>query len=108
MISALTGELRQVDEDRVHLRLIGAGCVIGAAALCAAACGLAAGDFALVRAATLAGLWGFVGLVFAIASHRMIPICSAAAWPLLDAWRPLWLLWSFAAVFALQAGAESI
>ncbi len=95
-------------EDRVHLRLIGAGCVIGAAALCAAACGLAAGDFALVRAATLAGLWGFVGLVFATASHRMIPIFSAAAWPLLDAWRPLWLLWSFAAVFALQAAAESI
>ena len=50
---------------------------------------------------------GFVGLVFATVAHRMIPFFSAAAVPRLDAWRPLWLLWVFVAVFAFEAFAAS-
>jgi uncharacterized protein involved in response to NO len=89
--------------DRVHAMLVGAGAMFGAAALGLVSWALAAGDFDLLRAATLSSLWGFVGLVFAAVAHRMIPFFSAAAVPVLDAWRPLWLLWCFAVVFAFEA-----
>jgi uncharacterized protein involved in response to NO len=35
-------------------------------------------------------------------AHRMIPFFTASALPLLDAWRPMWLLWTFVALFVLQ------
>ncbi|NRF71013.1 NnrS family protein [Aquincola sp. S2] len=89
--------------DRVHPTVVAVGCVFGLIALAVAAAGVAMGDPPLVHGATHAALWGFVGLVFATVAHRMIPFFSAAAVPSLDAWRPLWLLWCFVAVFALEA-----
>lgn len=89
--------------DRAHARWIAVGCGVGVMTLAIAAVGVAGGEFGWVRAATLAALWGFVGLVFATVAHRMIPFFSAAALPVLDAWRPLWLLVAFAAVFVGQA-----
>src|SRR5688572_19154816 len=49
-------------DDRTHLRLIGVACIVGSVALGVAASGVAIGDYAVVRAATQIGLWGFVGL----------------------------------------------
>lgn len=85
--------------ERVHARLVALACGLGAVALAAVIAGVARGDAVLVRAATQGALWAFIGLTFAGVSHRMIPFFSAAAVPVLDAWRPLWLLWAFAAVF---------
>ena len=74
---------------------------------------LALQDVAVLRAATQVALWGFVATVFVAVSHRMIPFFSASALPALDAWRPMWLLWTmvaalwgeaFAAVAALGWG----
>lgn len=87
--------------DRTHLRVIGAACVIGAAALWAAASGVAADDPAVVGAALSVGLWWFVAPVFAAAMHRMVPFFGAAA-PRLDARHPNWLLWTLLAVLAMQ------
>jgi uncharacterized protein involved in response to NO len=56
-----------------------------------------------VRTATLVGLWGFVGVVYVTVSHRMIPFFTAAALPLLDAWRPMWLLAVFVGVLGFEA-----
>lgn len=89
--------------DRLHATLIVVGGAVGSFALALAAAGVALGDVSLVRAAVQLGLWGFVGLIFATAAHRMVPFFSAAAVPSLDAWRPQWLLWVFVAVFALRA-----
>ena len=90
------------ETDTVHARIVAAGCIVGAAALCVCVFGLATADDVLVRAATRVSLWAFIGLVFAAVSHRMIPFFSAAAVPVLDAWRPRWLLWAFCTVLAIE------
>ncbi|MBX3624168.1 MAG: NnrS family protein [Rhizobacter sp.] len=94
-------------DDRLHVTLIVVGGAVGSFALALAAAGVALGDVPLVRAAVQLGLWGFVGLIFAAAAHRMVPFFSAAAVPSLDAWRPKGLLWVFVAVFALRAAVST-
>ena len=70
-----------------------------------AAAALAAGSEIVLRTATQLALWGFVASVFATVSHRMIPFFSASALPLLDAWRPMWLLWLALAVLWFESAA---
>ena len=94
-------------DDRLHVTLIVVGAAVGSFALALAAAGVALGDLPLVRAAVQLGLWGFVGLIFATAAHRMVPFFSAAAVPSLDAWRPQWLLWVFVTVFVLRAAVST-
>lgn len=86
--------------DKTHARVIAAAGLVGAAALWASAFGIATAAHDLVRAATLAALWGFVGVVYAAVAHRMIPFFTASALPVLDAWRPMWL---FVAVLGTEA-----
>ena len=90
-------------EDRLHARVIALGCGVVCATLALAALGLALADATLARAAMLAGLWGGIALVHVTALHRMVPFFGAAAWPLLDAWRPAWLLALLAAGLACEA-----
>jgi uncharacterized protein involved in response to NO len=90
-------------EDRLHARVIAVGCGIVCVALALAALGLAVADAALARAAMLAGVWGGIALVHVTALHRMVPFFGAAAWPLLDAWRPAWLLALLSAGLAFEA-----
>lgn len=89
--------------DKVHARLVAAACWVGFAALLAVIAGWATGQLLLVRAAVQAGLWAFIGVVFAAVAHRMIPFFTAAAVPRLDVWRPLWLLWAFVFLFLVEA-----
>jgi uncharacterized protein involved in response to NO len=89
--------------DRTHAKLVAAAAAIGALALWAASAGLLAGRTDIVRVATLAALWGFVGVVYATVAHRMIPFFTAAALPVLDAWRPQWLLWSLVGLLGTEA-----
>lgn len=94
--------------DRVHIRLVAAGCVYGLAALGVVAVGLATGAESLVRAATVSALWACIGLVFCAVAHRMVPFFSGAALPALEAWRPTWLLAAFVSLCALEAGAAAV
>jgi uncharacterized protein involved in response to NO len=80
-------------EDRVHPGLAALACGVGVVTFWTAVVALAVDSDLLLRAATQLGLWCFVATVFAVVSHRMIPFFSASAVPLLDAWRPMWLLW---------------
>lgn len=89
--------------DRTHARVIACAALIGVAALSAATLGLATGAFELVRAAVQLALWGFVGVVYLAVAHRMIPFFTASALPVLDAWRPLWLLWLFVGALGVEA-----
>jgi uncharacterized protein involved in response to NO len=78
--------------DRLHAQAVLVACVIGVLAMALACWALLKSDWALLRIATHAGLWGFVAPVFAVVSHRMLPFFSAAALPQLDAWKPQALL----------------
>lgn len=94
--------------DRVHAKLVAFGGGVGLGALALAAWGVAQGDASLIRAGAQIGLWGFIGLVFATVAHRMIPFFSASAVPSLDAWRPMWLLWTFVGIFGFEAVANGV
>jgi uncharacterized protein involved in response to NO len=97
--------------DKVHAGVVAAAGGIGALAMALAAIGLATGQHGLVRAATLAALWLFIGPVYAAVAHRMIPFFTASALPILDAWRPRWLLWSLLVALGVEgvfAIAESL
>jgi uncharacterized protein involved in response to NO len=89
--------------DRLHPALVAAGLVVGVAVLAVAAFGLWRRDDGLVLAAVHAGLWGCLALVYVTVVHRMVPFFTASALPLLDAWRPMWLLWTLAAAAAFEA-----
>lgn len=89
-------------DDRLHATVVAVACSVGVVALWVAATGYALGREPLVRVALAAGLWWFVGPVYATVLHRMIPFFTAAALPALDAWRPMWLLWLWLAALVLQ------
>jgi uncharacterized protein involved in response to NO len=89
-------------DDRVHSQVVAVACGVGVVALALAALALALGLDPLLRSATQAALWGFVAVVFAAVSHRMIPFFTASALPMLDAWRPMWLLAVFVGVLAAE------
>jgi len=80
-------------DDRLHPAVVAVACGVGALALWLAAAALAFDTEPLLRSANQLAIWGFAASVFAAVSHRMIPFFSASALPLLDAWRPQWLLW---------------
>ncbi|MBL8275931.1 MAG: NnrS family protein [Pelomonas sp.] len=92
--------------DRLHARWVLAACFVGVVAMLLACLALVQGDAVLLRAAIQFGLWGFVGPVYAVVSHRMIPFFSAAALPQLEAWRPNALLLPMLGGLALSGVAE--
>lgn len=88
--------------DRTHARVIAVACSVGVAALWAAVLGLALEQPGIVYGALAVGLWWCIAPVYAAVLHRMIPFFTASAVPVLDAWRPMWLLWTWIALLAVQ------
>ena len=84
--------------DRVHARLVLAAFAFGTLAHGAFAVGVVRLDARWIHAAETLTLWFFAAPVFVIVAHRLIPFFTANVVPFLDAWRPLWLLWSFVAL----------
>lgn len=91
-----------VAAERGHARALLAAGAVGALCLWGAAATLLLGEFALLRGLTRLALWGFVGAMFAIALHRMLPIFGAA-WPRLEARRPWALPTAALALCAVEA-----
>lgn len=88
--------------DRVHAKVIAVASSLGAVWMLLGALGLGSMHLEWVRWAALAGLWLFIAPVYVTVAHRMIPFFTASALPVLDAWRPFWLLWSLLAALGLQ------
>lgn len=88
--------------DRTHARVVAVACSMGVASMWAAVAGLALEQPGLVYGALALGLWWFLAPVYAAVLHRMIPFFTANAVPVLDAWRPKWLLWSWLVLLAVQ------
>jgi uncharacterized protein involved in response to NO len=82
-------------DDRVHARLVLAAFCVGAAAHLVFAAGVVRLDQGWIHAAEMLTIWFFLAPVFVTVAHRLIPFFTANVVPLLDAWRPLWLLWTF-------------
>ena len=91
--------------DRLHALTIGAGCIVGCLSLAGLALSLAVNAYAVALACVLTGLWGFVLLVYVSVAHRMIPFFTSGAVPLMDAWRPFWVLWLMLVVAAVEVAA---
>lgn len=85
-------------EDRLHAKLIAMSCVVGAVLMWVAALALGVDQLDWVRVCAYLGLWWFVVPVYTSVAHRMIPFFTAAAVPVLDSWRPYWLLWTLMAL----------
>ena len=79
--------------DRVHAKAVGWAGVVGLVSLAAVGVSLAMGrvDLALVWVRT--GLWGFIVVTYVAVAHRMIPFFTSSALPMIEVWRPLWVLW---------------
>ena len=89
-------------EDQLHARVVGFASLLGCACMVALWLSLAVGTHALARAFVYTGLWGFVVVVYVTVAHRMIPFFTSSALPMVQAWRPFWLLWLMLGAAALQ------
>ena len=96
---------RSQAEDQVHARTVGVACIVGCLSLLGVALSLLLGAPAVARAFLLTGLWGFIVVVYLSVAHRMIPFFTSGALPLIDAWRPFWVLWLMLAVAAFEVAA---
>lgn len=83
--------------DRLHSKLIAFACTVGAVLMWLAAAAVAMDQMDALRLYAYLGLWWFVVPVYTAVAYRMIPFFTAAAVPVLDNWRPYWLLWSLMA-----------
>ena len=79
-------------QDKTHMALVNAACLVGVGVMVALAVALALHSTLLLRMGIHMGIWWFLAPVFAVVSHRMVPFFNASLIPFLDAWRPNWLL----------------
>ena len=88
--------------DQIHARAVAVACLLGCVSLFAALWSLADSQYGVARAWVFTGLWGFIGVVYVVVAHRMIPFFTSSALPMLDVWRPYWVLWLFLGAMALK------
>jgi len=84
--------------EQVHARLVLAFFALGTVAHAMFAIGAASTSLRWIHSAEMLSIWFFLAPVFVTVAHRLIPFFTASVIPLLDAWRPLWLLWTFLAI----------
>jgi uncharacterized protein involved in response to NO len=79
-------------DDRTHARLVLVFFAFGTLAHLAFAAGMAQLSANWIHSAEMLSVWLFIAPVYVTVAHRLIPFFTVSAVPLLDAWRPLWLL----------------
>ena len=89
-------------QDQLHARVIAGACTLGAISVGGLWLSLAWGAPALARVWVFTGLWGFVVVVYVTVAHRMIPFFTSSAMPMVQAWRPFWVLWLMLGAALLQ------
>lgn len=88
--------------DRVHATVVALGGTLGA--LCAAGIGVALllGEWSVALALVHTALWGFIVATFVAVAHRMIPFFTSGVLPMIEVWRPFWVLWLMLAAVVLE------
>ena len=89
-------------QDQLHARVIACACALGSVSLAGVWLSLVGGDGALARVWVFTGLWGFVVVVYVTVAHRMIPFFTSSAMPMVQSWRPFWVLRLMLAAALLQ------
>jgi uncharacterized protein involved in response to NO len=103
MAAQFWGRIRRSQApDQLHARAIGTACVVGCASLAGLWLSLVFDAPALARTWVFTGLWGFVVVVYVTVAHRMIPFFTSSAMPMVEAWRPFWVLWLMLGAAVLQ------
>lgn len=91
-------------EDRVHASVVAIAGALGA--VCAA--GLAVAVWLDVTPVALAlvhtALWGFIVATYVAVAHRMIPFFTSGVLPMIEVWRPFWVLWLMLGAVVLEVG----
>jgi uncharacterized protein involved in response to NO len=96
------------EPDRLHAKCIGAALAVGCASLAGVWVAVVAGSPDLARTFVVTALWGFIVTVFVTVAHRMIPFFTSSAVPMVDAWRPFWVLHVMLAVSGFEAASPWI
>lgn len=93
---------RSREADRLHARTVGVAGLVGVASLALMLAMLWRGEVDLAGAAVRTGLWGFVVVTYLAVAHRMIPFFTSSALPMVQAWRPFWVLWVLLLAVAVE------
>lgn len=88
--------------DRLHAQLVAWACVAGWVCVCVAMVATLWGNAPGALLATRTGLWVCVVTTFLVVTHRMLPFFTSSALPLMNVWRPLWVLWFLVGVAAME------
>jgi uncharacterized protein involved in response to NO len=78
--------------DRVHAQCVAGAMAVGCASLAGVFASVLVDDPAVARAFVHTALWGFIVAVYVTVAHRMIPFFTSSALPMVQAWRPFWVL----------------
>lgn len=89
-------------EDRVHAKAVGWGGAVGVLCLTGIAWAQALGHTDVALALVRTALWGCIVVVFVAVAHRMIPFFTSSVLPLIEIWRPFWVLWLMLGVTAWE------
>lgn len=103
LFSGLVRQSRQT--DRLHASTVAAAGWVGVGSLGLMLAAVWGDTPAVATAAVLTGLWGFVVVTYLVVAHRMIPFFTSSAVPMLEAWRPFWVLWMLLGAVALEVAA---
>ena len=80
--------------DRLHATVVAVAGLVGLLSLGGLLLALLAGRLDLGAALVRSGLWGFVVVTYVAVAHRMIPFFTSSAVPMVEVWRPFWVLWA--------------
>ena len=94
--------------DRIHAKRIGAALIVGCISLAGVFASMLANETDLALTFVVTALWGFIVAVFVTVAHRMIPFFTSSAVPMVEAWRPFWVLHVLLASVAFEAAAPWI
>lgn len=93
---------RSQADDRVHATVAAVGGTVGALAAIGLALALLAGQWVLAMALVHTALWGFIVATYVAVAHRMIPFFTSGVLPMIEVWRPFWVLWLMLGAVALE------
>lgn len=88
--------------DRVHAMAVGVGGLVGTLCLAGIGIALLADQPALALALVRTALWGCIVVTFVAVAHRMIPFFTSGVLPMIEVWRPFWVLWLMLGVAAFE------
>lgn len=88
--------------DRLHATVVAVAGLVGLLSLAGLLLAVRFGRPDLAAALVRSGLWGFVVVTYVAVAHRMIPFFTSSAVPMIEVWRPFWVLWALMAMVLVE------